>query len=58
MKILLKRDDIDPNRSDEHDKTPLYHAVQNEHEGIVKILLERDDVSPNNPDNKGQTPLW
>ena len=53
VKILLYRDDIDPNKLGEEGRTPLFLAACNGHEGVVKILLGRDDVDPNKPDRCG-----
>ena len=59
VKVLLEREDIDPNIPDTQDgQTPLTLAAENGHEGLVKILLERQDTNPNTVDTKyGQTPL-
>jgi len=57
VKVLLGRDDIDPNKPDHFGRTPLWLAASNAHEGVVKVLLERGDVNPDKPDEDGQTPL-
>ena len=59
IKILLKREDVNPNQQDTKDgRTPLGLAVDHKHEGAVRMLLERKDVNPNQPDTKdGRTPL-
>ena len=57
MKILLERDDVDPDKPNNWGQTPLWQAAQGGHEGMVKILLERDDVDPDKLDIFGQTPL-
>ena len=57
-KLLLEREDIDPDRADKHDRTPLGWAAFEGHEGVAKLLLGREDVDPNRPDIYGQTPLW
>jgi len=57
VKILLRRDDINPDKPDKNCQTPLRHAAFNGCEGVVKILLKRDNVGPNKPDCIGQTPL-
>ena len=46
VKILLGRDDIDPDKLGGGSQTPLLLAARNGHEGIVKMLLGRDDVNP------------
>ena len=56
VKILLGREDVGPDKLDTSDRTPLWHAASNEHEGMVKTLLERGEVNPDNRDD-GKTPL-
>ena len=58
MKILLGRDDVDPNQPGGCGQTPPFCAAVNALEGVVKLLLGWDDVSPDKPDIYGQTPLW
>ena len=49
---------VNPNSPSEYGRTPLFRAVENGHEGIVKLLLERKNVNPNTPEMiGGQTPL-
>jgi len=57
VKILLGRDDINPNPLDLDGRTPLCLSVESGHEGVVKILLERDDVRPWRLDMFGRTAL-
>jgi len=57
VKILLGRDDIDPNKPGKDDQTPLLRAARNGHERVVKRLLGRNDIDPNKPDEYGRTPL-
>ena len=57
MKILLGREEVNPNKPTNWGQTPLSCAAQHGHEGIVRILLERKEVAPNEPDEFGQTPL-
>ena len=57
VKLLLGRDDIDPDKPGEDGETPLFRAAYVGYEGIVKMLLGRDDINPHKPDNWGQTPL-
>jgi len=57
VKILLGRDDANPEKGGLFDQTPLCYASENGHEGVVKMLLGRDDVNPEKPDDLGQTPL-
>ena len=56
-KLLLRREDVDPNRADKHNRTPLGWAAFEGHEAVVKLLLGREDVDPNCPDKYDQTPL-
>jgi len=53
VKMLLERNDVDPNIASEHGQTPLYVAAWKGREKVVKELLERGDVNPNTPDNFG-----
>ena len=57
VKILLGRDDVNPDRPDRHDQTPLLQAARNGHKAVVEILLGRNDVNPDRPDEYGKTPL-
>ena len=57
VRVLLSRDDIDPDKPGEYGMTPLAIAAWNEHEGVVKVLLGRDDVNPNRVDQNDETPL-
>lgn len=55
-KLLKDRDNMDPNRADNHCQTPL-HCGQLGHEGVLMRLLGRDDAEPNQVNNEGLTPL-
>ena len=58
VKVLLEREDIDPNLADTQDgRTPHTLAAENGDERLVKILSERKDVCTVTPDNENQTPL-
>ena len=50
MKLMLGREDVDPNRADKYDETPLGWAAIYGHEAVVRLLVEREDVDPNRPD--------
>ena len=58
VRLLLTRDDINPDMACEDRRTPLSGACENGHDGVVALLLARSDVNPNEPDNDGQTPLF
>lgn len=47
MKILLKRDDVIPDKSDHKGRSPLWVTTSKGLEGVVKKLLARDGVTPN-----------
>ena len=53
VKILLERDDINPEKPSESGHTPLCYAAEGGHEGVVELLLERDDVNPEKPGEWG-----
>ena len=57
MKILLGREEVNPDRPNNNRRTPLSYAAEDGHEGVVKILLGREEVNPDKPDNNGGTPL-
>ena len=57
VKLLLDREDVDPNRPNNNSSTPLSWAAINGHEEVIKLLLGRKDIDPNHPDNQDNTPL-
>jgi len=58
VRILLERNDVNPDTADKYGQTPLWRAAQNGYEGVVRILLQRSDVNPDTADTLfGQTPL-
>ncbi|RPA99103.1 ankyrin, partial [Choiromyces venosus 120613-1] len=57
VKLLLGREDVDPNRQDRWGRTALSLAADKGYGGVVKLLLGRESVDPNRPDNSNQTPL-
>ena len=57
VKILLGRDDVNPDKPDNGNRTPLWWAAANGYEGVARILLGRGDVNPDNPANSTRTPL-
>jgi len=56
-KLLLGREDIDPNLPDQFKETPLGWAAVEGHEGVAELLLEREDIDPNRPGEYDETPL-
>ena len=57
VKLLLGREEVDPDKHDLDGNTPLSLAAWDGHEGVVKILLAREEVNPDKPNNSGHTPL-
>jgi len=57
VKILLGREEVDPDKPDDFGETSLSHAAWFGREGVVRILLMREEVNPGWPSNDGQTPL-
>ena len=57
VKILLAREEVNPDKPDRWSRTPLSYAAENGYEEVVKMLLGRKEVNPNKPDYEGQTPL-
>jgi len=57
VKILVEREEVNPDKADKWGITPLSDAASNGHEGVVKILLEREEVNPDKPNDSGRTPL-
>ena len=57
MKILLRQDEVNPDKPDNWGKTPLMYAAEQGCEGVVKVLLGRRGINPDKPDNFGTTPL-
>ena len=57
VKLLLERENVDPNLVDTNGNGPLGCAAANGHEGVVKLLLKRENVDPNFADTNGNGPL-
>ena len=57
MKILLARDNINPDKPDDSPQTRLSWADRKGYEGVVKVLVGRDEIHLDKPDNGGQIPL-
>jgi len=59
VKLLLGRNDLNPDKPDNNGKTQVWSASSNGHEGVVNLLFARDDVNPDKPDTNSGTPvLW
>jgi len=57
VKILLEREEVNPNKPNYYGATPVLSAALRGHEGVVKMLLEREEATPDNPNQNGVTPL-
>jgi len=57
VRLLLAREDVNPNRLDEFGRTPISWAAGYGCETMVKLLLARKSVNPNKPDTDGKTPI-
>ena len=55
VKLLLARDDVDPNSKDSDGQTPLSFATQRGNEAMVKLFLARDNVDADSEDSDGGT---
>ena len=51
VKILLKREKINPDRLHNDGWTPLLFAASKGQVGVVKVFLEAEEVNPDVPDN-------
>ncbi|KAF2476928.1 ankyrin [Lindgomyces ingoldianus] len=56
-RLLCGREDVYLNSRDRYAQTPLHHASENGHSGIVKLLLRLRAVEVNARDHDEQTPL-
>ena len=57
VQLLLRRNDVNPDKPDNGGRTPLSWAAEGGHSGIVEMLLGAHDVTPDTMDNGGRTPL-
>jgi len=57
VKILLGREEVNPDKPGSNGRTPLSFAAGRGHEGVVKVLLGRKEVNPDKPDTDDRTPL-
>ena len=57
VELLLKQEDVNPDKPDNEGNTPLSWAAVKGHDSVVKQLLDQQDVNPDKPDNEDGTPL-
>ncbi|KAJ5797787.1 uncharacterized protein N7503_007083 [Penicillium pulvis] len=57
VRTLLASPGVDVNSKTDDNRTPIFCAVDNGHEGIVKILLAIPGIDINMPSSNGNTPL-
>ncbi|OCK92529.1 uncharacterized protein K441DRAFT_570190, partial [Cenococcum geophilum 1.58] len=58
VKLLLTRDNINPNSKDKFRAIPLLLAIEYRSKaGIIKLLLTQKGVNSNSKDSNGRTPL-
>ena len=57
VKLLLERDDVNPDKPSRYGETPLWWAAHNGHGEVAEILLKRDGVDPHRQHRYGETPL-
>ncbi len=57
LRVLLAREEVDPNRTDKGTTAPLHLAAHFGWEHIARALLERPDINANVTDLTGSTPL-
>ena len=57
MKILLRREEVNPDKPDRSGRTPLSYTAGYGREVVAKILLRREEVNPDKPDDSGRAPL-
>ena len=48
-KLLLERENVDPNRLDKYGDTPLSHALKKGHGSIVQLLQARKSIESPDP---------
>jgi len=57
VRMLLERNDVNPDKADKWTRTPLARAAKNGNEGVVRMLLKENDVSPDTADKWSRRPL-
>ena len=55
--LLLARGDVNPDKPDDEDITPLQCASRYEYKGVVRLLLAWGAANPDKLGNDGITPL-
>lgn len=60
MQVLLRNKDINPDLVNKVHRTPLSHAAENGHVGVVKLLLANSNgrVNPDACDSNLRTPCY
>ena len=49
VKLLLEREEVNPDKPGDNGRTPLSYAAEGKHEGVAKLLLECEEVDPGRP---------
>ena len=57
VKLLLDREEVNPDKPNNDSRTPLSYAAEGRYEGVVKLLLYRGEVNPDKPYYDGQALL-
>ena len=57
VKLLLERNDVNPDSPDRRGRAPCFWAIEYYHIEVLEILLKRHDVNPGRADDEGWTPL-
>jgi ankyrin repeat protein len=57
VKLLLAKDDVDPDSKNDDGRTPLSWVAWKGHDTVVKLFLAKDGVDPDLRDDYGRTPL-
>ena len=58
VRLLLMRNNVNPDKPSNEGETPLWWASQNGHEGVVKLLLTQKKANPDKSNDDSKTPLW
>lgn len=57
VRMLLRREDIDPNSVDHRGLTALHYAAREDVVSVAKVLMKHEGTDPNVKDTMGATPL-